>query len=701
MKLTEINENGLKLVFGLEDSGEIKLLHFSALPFDETKLGNTERYRVAEIMISGEDRPLERHGNKYVSTSPGYRMKLREFRDKRNEMGRKLEIVMFDDISGIESTSHLQFYDGTRVIRSWTELRNCGTEAQGLEYVSSFSLTGIEKEGLLPPDDKMKLHIPHNSWMREMQWQCCSFPELGLASCQKPGTERSSNVIAVTNTGNWSTKEYLPMGILENTETGSSLFWQIEHNGSWHWEISDQTGHFYLLLSGPTETESHWWKELKPGESFATVPTAVGSVYGGFDESAAELTKYRRKIRRKNRDNETLPIIFNDYMNCLFGDPTTEKELPLIEAAKKACCEYYCIDAGWYADGHWWDSVGEWKPSLKRFPEGFAKLTELIRNKGMIPGAWLEIEVMGTKCPKAAETKPEWFFIRHGKKVHDRSRWQLDFRNPEVIAHANEVVDRLVNEYHIGYIKMDYNIEPGIGTEINADSVGDGLLAHERAYLSWLDDVFERYPELVIENCSSGGMRIDYAMLARHSIQSTSDQENYLNYATIAANAPAALTPEQSAIWSYPMENGGYEDTVFNMVNAMLMRIHQSGHLANISPEDFAAVKEGLDYYKSIRNGIRNALPFWPLGMSKFTDGWISMGLRTEKKSYLAVWRRNSAEDSCLLPIKHLKGINAKVKCSYPPQSEGTECEFSAGSGVLSVKLPSPVSARIFELETE
>lgn len=58
-----------------------------------------------------------------------------------------------------------------------------------------------------------------------------------------------------------------------------------------------------------------------------------------------ELTKYRRMIRRPNKDNENLPVIFNDYMNCLFGDPTTEKELPLIDAAAAMDCEYYVIDA--------------------------------------------------------------------------------------------------------------------------------------------------------------------------------------------------------------------------------------------------------------------------------------------------------------------------------------------------------------------
>ena len=87
--------------------------------------------------------------------------------------------------------------------------------------------------------------------------------------------------------------------------------------------------------------------------------------------------------------------------------------------------------------------------------------------------------------------------------------------------------DGTQRESGVGYIKMDYNIEPGVGTEVDAESAGEGLLEHERAYLAWLDTVFEKYPDLVIENCSSGGLRMDYALLSRLSIQSTSDQEEY------------------------------------------------------------------------------------------------------------------------------------------------------------------------------
>lgn len=50
----------------------------------------------------------------------------------------------------------------------------------------------------------------------------------------------------------------------------------------------------------------------------------------------AALTEYRRRIRRPNRDNEQLSVIFNDYMNCLSGDPTTQKELEMIPKAREA-----------------------------------------------------------------------------------------------------------------------------------------------------------------------------------------------------------------------------------------------------------------------------------------------------------------------------------------------------------------------------
>ena len=703
MKRCEIKENNIRLVWEVTDTNEIKLLHFSVLEFEEENLeseSGVQSFYPVEILVSGQDRVGERHGSKYMQTAPGYRMKYVDFKDYRNEKGRKLAIITEDKITGLEVVSHMQFYDGIAVVRSWTEIINKGNEAQGLEYVSSFALNGIDKEGMTDFDEKMELWIPHNGWQKELCWEKYTLKELGLSVTQPKIMHRSSKTISVCNIGNWSTKEHIPMGYVHNREMNASLFWQIEHNGSWYWEISDQDGHVYLKLSGPTEHHNHWWKSLKPGETFVTVPVSVGSTAGGFDESMDELTKYRRAIRRVNDDNKNLKIIFNDYMNCLFGDPTTGKEIPLIDKAAEVGCEYFCIDCGWYSEGYWWDGVGEWLPCEKRFPGGLGKVMEYIRSKGMIPGVWLELEVMGIKCPKADKVPDDWYFIRHGKKVYDRSRYQLDFRNPQVIEHATEVIDRLVNEYGVGYIKMDYNIEPGIGTELNADSFGDGQLGHNRAYLKWLDSIFEKYPDLVIENCSSGGLRMDYAMLSRYSIQSTSDQEDYVRYATISANAPSAVTPEQAAVWSYPLTEGDSEEVIYNMVNALLLRIHQSGHLVELSTERMGYVKEALAYYKQIRSDIKSALPYWPLGVSKYTDPWVSLGLRTDRRDHIAVWRRESQKDTVMLPVRHLKGKKVKVRCGYPSE-EKCSYHWNKEAGELSVRLPERISARLFELDYE
>ncbi|CAM4034587.1 alpha-galactosidase [Paenibacillus alkaliterrae] len=697
-KRIELAENGLYLVFEVTYSGDVRFLHFGAQPLDENIIQEKQKpgFRLMELQLTGEDR-AEYHGRTHRASYPGLRMVYDSHNDTRNELGRKLEIGLRDEVTGLKAAQHLQFYDGVRTVRSWTVLKNEGQAPAEVEYVSSFALTGLDKEGERDRDDKMRLYLAHNGWQSELQWRSYTLPELGMSHLIDRGSKR----VSCSNTGSWSAAEHIPMAVLYNEEAGTSLFWQIENNGSWHWEIIEQSDLLTVLISGPTEHDNHWWLKLQPGEEFVSVPVAAGTVEGGFEQAIDQLTAYRRTIRRPNEDNELLRVIFNDYMNCLWGAPTTEKLLPLIDAAADVGCEYFCIDAGWYAPGEWWDGVGEWLPSEERFPEGIKFVLDYIRGKGLIPGLWLELEVMGINSPKLADTDDSWFFMRHGKRVKDRSRYQLDYRNPKVIAHADEVIRRLVEDYGVGYIKMDYNINAGIGTETASDSVGDGLLQHNRVYLSWLDSVFARYPELVIENCSSGGMRMDYAMLSRHSIQSTSDQEDYVKYAAIAASSPAALTPEQSAIWSYPLREGDDEEVIFNMVNALLLRVHQSGHLAELSPRRRELVKEALDYYKSIRGDIPEALPFWPIGLPKQQDDWISCGLRRGDRIYLAVWRIAGNTSEIQLPLERWQGRELTVTCAYPAASPGTESKWNKADGMLHVRLPATKTARLFELQVK
>ncbi|MFJ5713045.1 glycoside hydrolase family 36 protein [Neobacillus sp. NPDC093127] len=691
-QIISLSENRIHVAIEVTGEMDVRLLHFSSLPYDEATHKNAEqrkRCRLVEVQVTGENQD-DHHGSKHTRTNPGFLLEYKDHRDFRNHEGRKLEIELEKD--GLIVISHIQFYDNVSVVRAWTELINKSESSKGIEFVSSFALSGIEKEGLRCWSETSRLYIPHNTWYGEMQWRKYSLPELGLSPVNNVTLKR----IAYNSAGTWSSSEILPMGCFENLESGSALIWQIEHNGSWHWELGEQAEHLYIQLSGPTENESHWWKELKPGATFTSVTAAVG-VSCEFEKAIGELTKYRRLIRRENEDNKKLPVIFNDYANCLDGDPTTQKLKPLIDAAAEVGCEIFCIDAGWYSDGDWWEGVGEWQPSNVRFPGGIEEPLNYIRSKGMIPGLWLEIEVMGIHCPLAKMIPDDWFFVRHGKRIIDHGRYQLDFRNSAVVKYADQIIDRLVNEYGAGYIKMDYNINGGIGTELYADSFGDGLLEHNRAYLKWIDSIFKRYPELIIENCGSGGMRMDYAMLSRFSIQSTSDQSDYKKYAVISAAAPIAVTPEQCGVWSYPLTDND-EEVVFNMVNTMLLRIQQSGNILGITDQGQERIKQGIEYYKSIRSDIPNSIPFWPLGIPTYGDGWLSLGLKSAEKIYLAVWRLEDQQDTYLLPLQEYKGMDLSIKCSYP-DPESCRHIWNKDCGTISITMLNRNSARVFEIE--
>lgn len=678
--LLDLSADGLYLIFEVTDDRRLLLRHCSHAPAG-VRAKNAALCTPVEIQTAGGNAgdPFCRH----TSSSCGRALLYRSHDTVLHEDGTEYRFRLAGN--RLEATLHYRLYTGIAALRAWCEVKNASDALLGLEYVSSFAYYGLD-DGALPPGEQLRIRLPHNAWERELNWKEYSLSALGYERMSPHSGKR----IGASNTGSFSTKQYLPMASVENRERGSTLLFQIEHNGSWNWEISDRDSMLYLLLSGPSEAENHWYKELTPGETFTSVPCTV-AVGRDFDGALAEMTRCRRCIAPKRGTDAALPVIFNDYMNCLWADPTEEKELPVIESAAAAGAEYYVMDAGWYADGSWWSTVGEWEPCEKRFPHGMKYVFDRVRETGMVPGLWLEIEVMGIHCPLAAHLPDDFFLLRHGRRVAVNGRYLLDFRNPDVRGFAFGVIDRLVADYGVGYFKIDYNVDAGIGTDRDADSFGDGLLEQNRAYLAWLRCVREKYPEIVFENCSSGGMRMDYASLAVSDLQSVTDQSDAHRNAPIAAAAATGVLPCQAAIWAYPAESDGENETVWNMVNALLLRIHLSGAITKLSDECFARVAEAIRVYKSIRTEIPQSVPFYPLGLPQPNGAWLAAGYRYPASVRLAVWRADASEDTLTIP-----GMRG-ARVLYPADSANVSlAEDSEG---VTVTLRAPYSAVILEAE--
>jgi alpha-galactosidase len=194
-------------------------------------------------------------------------------------------------------------------------------------------------------------------------------------------------------------------------------------------------------------------------------------------------------------------------------------------------------------------------------------------------------------------------------------------------------------------------------------------------------------------------MRTDYALLARLQLQSTSDQQEFLRYPPIAAAAPAAITPEQAAVWAYPQPEFSDDEIAFTMAGAMLGRIHLSGHVDRMSGEQRNMVAEAIRVYKEvIRPEIAKSTPFWPLGMPRWGDPWIALGLRSSGASYLTVWRRGPQPAAQItLPVPHLRGTHVTAEVLYP-RDTGAEASWNPGPGVLTVTLPRHPSACVLRL---
>ena len=641
---------------------------------------------LVEVLVAGEGSNWS--GTRGIDTAVGARLRYTGHRELVADGWSVLEVDLADDRLAVTVTFRTR--DGLAAFQTWTRVRATGTDPVTLHAVSSFAAGGLTGTDV---------HLAESDWLAENRWQRrklreSRLPDVDLATHRQP----PRGALVVTSQGSWSTGAYLPAGVLHDTATGQALAWQLEHNGAWRWEVGERLDGLYVAAFGPTDADHQWQHTLEPGQEFTTVPVGIAVGTNGFEDAVAALTRYRRAIRRP--DDGQLPVVFNDYMNTINGDPTTEKLLPLIDAAAIAGAEYFCVDAGWYdEDGTWWDSVGAWAPSTSRFPNGLGEVVDRITAAGMAPGLWLEPEVVGVRSPLAESLPPDAFFQRNGRRQVEHGRYHLDLTHPAAVAHLDATVDRLVNDFGIRYFKLDYNINPGPGTTSKVDSAGDGMLAHNRAYLRWLEGVLDRHPGLVLENCASGAMRMDYAILSRLQLQSTSDQQNPLHYPPIAVAAPMAVLPEQSASWAYPQPEMSDEEIAFTLCTGMLGRLYLSGHLDQMSVRQFALVHNAVTTHKAIREDLARAVPFWPLGLPAWTAPWLALGLRTEEYAYLAVWRRPGATEDVELPIPHLRGEGAAVDVLFPTELPRWPHIWHPGTGVLELRGTETPAARILRVK--
>jgi alpha-galactosidase len=570
------------------------------------------------------------------------------------------ELVLSGDITTIET--RLQSDDGVSAIHrlSWREgeggltaicsIFNGSGRPITLEMLSSFSLSGITPFHDADAPGRLKVHRFRSVWSAEGRHESRGIEELHLERSWSGAGAFSERFGQL---GTMPVRRWFPFVAVEDTLPGVLWGAQLAWAGSWQMEIFRQ--HDDVSLSGGLADREfgHWMKTLQPGETLDSPPATLACVHGDLDTLCDRLTSMQdAAVNRQPEVEQNLPVIFNEWCTT-WGDPSHENLVAIADRLKDSGVRYLVIDAGWYKQGDtdWSSGHGDWNPGESLFPNGLKAAADAIRDRGLVPGLWFEMETAGSQS--AAFKLGKHFLMRDGIPVTVRERRFWDLNDPAAIDYLTTKVIDLLESCGFGYLKVDYNETAGLGCD-HRDSQGEGLRRQIEGTYRFFERIRKRLPDLVIENCSSGGHRLEASMLARTAMSSFSDAHELVEIPLIAANLHRLLLPRQNQIWAVLHPHDSLQRIRYSLAATFLGRMCLSGAVEKLSPDSWQLVLAAVGLYQKAAPVIKHGKSrrFGTLGESwRHPEGWQAVVRTSDAQALVVVHTFAGAPDQLAIPL--------------------------------------------------
>lgn len=507
-----------------------------------------------------------------------------------------VDTVLRDD-RGYQVTHHLKWKEDAPYVRISCTFENQSRDDCTLEMMESFSLGNLSPYMEGDGAECLKLHRLRSVWSAEGRHESIAIEDLQLEPAWDPHAVRCERF---GQAGSMPVNKFFPFAAVEDRK--NHVFWgvQIAHHSSWQMEVyrkDDGLG----LSGGLADRElGHWMKRIEAGGQFHTPEAILTAAHTeSFDILTGRLVQAAMEGMEHVPETELdLPIIFNEYCTT-WGEPSHENILNILESIKGKGFRYFVIDCGWYREqGVPWDvSMGDYEVSKELFPEGLESTVQAIKDAGMIPGIWFEIETVGNAA--RAYQMEEHLLHKDGKPLTSYFRRFWDMKDPWVRDHLTDKVIGTLKKYGFGYMKIDYNETIGIGCD-GAESPGEGLRQNMEASLSFMEKVKQEVPGIVLENCSSGGHRLEPGLMSRTSMASFSDAHECEEIPIIAANLHRVIHPRQSQIWAVIRKRDSAKRIVYSVANTFLGRMCISGDVTELSGSQWEFIEAGMEFYREI-----------------------------------------------------------------------------------------------------
>ena len=526
---------------------------------------------------------------------------------------------------GYEVWHILTHYRGEDGFEVYSVFKNNSGKDLTLEMFEGVSLDNISPYMNDDGSEDLSVHVFKSGWASEGNRFEYTLPQLNMAKAWSGNFENYK----IGTRGSRPTADYFPLVAVEDKRAGVIWGMELYCEGTWQAELS-RVGWKLSLSGGLGDADfGGWTKTVRNGEEFSTPKALIGAVCGGIADICDVFLKMRDKDINAYGENG-MPIMFNEWCTH-WGKTSHEENVKLARRLSGSKLKYFVMDDGWQK------GIGDWEERPELFPNGMKAYTDEIRSMGFIPGIWMELECTseGTKYFSA---EYDDMHLKHngavilGRANLSRRESFWDFTNPDTVKFLEDKVIKFLKENGFGYLKVDYNANVGPVCD-SKDGGGEGLRQHMLGVHSFFKKIKAEIPEMIIENCSSGGMRLEPTMMALSAMSSFSDAHVAAETPVIAANMHYLIPPCQSQVWCTLRPQFGKNRFAYAVAAGFLGRLCWSGDIMGLSDEQMNEIYRAETFYEEVSHIIRHGK---------------SIVLRTEK----------------LVNYRHLKGTQAVIRYS-------------------------------------
>ena len=361
-----------------------------------------------------------------------------------------------------------------------------------------------------------------------------------------------------------------PMIALENSQNGRLTVFHLFPNCQWRFWVrrcTSQDVRDTLAVEYGLE-DSALALELAPGEA-----VYLPELFFFDAKSRTSFDSYKlHEFMNEKYPKRERPVIYNTWMrnfDFIHADEIFEEA----KIAAELGIEIFCIDAGWFGRSgkRWVECVGDWYENMT---EGFSgrvrELSDYVRSLGMKFGTWLEPE-RAHRDSDARKNHPDEYIAEH----------LLDFGMDKACERIlNEVFD-VIDRYGVEYLKFDFN------STVAYDPSHTAFYRYYEGNAKFINAIRNRYPDIYITSCASGGLRSDlYACKLYDSIW-ISDNHSQHDGLRIVSDYIKRLPSASIERWNVEMPIEGVPNYLEDKKRSYMMSSNNAcwDFLINVSPE--------------------------------------------------------------------------------------------------------------------